>query len=200
MRLASLLLVVTMARSSAQLPNERPRPEPTFLTYAAEGAGGYAGALVGAAAGWLTGSILYPWGGPYLEVWLGVGVPAALLGCAGGICGLGTAFRQNGKFLPTLAYGACAAVGGAGLYYFGTLVKHGDVPAWQGNTGLGMMYVGAAAVVLAPAIATYGYNRSRPRNSYGNRFVPGSVGLASVRDAEGIVHPALNVHLITVRF
>jgi hypothetical protein len=129
-----------------------------------------------------------------------ISFPVAAVGCAGGICGLGAAFRQNGKFLPTLAYGACAAVGGCGLYYAGTLVKHGDVSASQANIGFGMTYVGGAAVVLAPVIATIGYNRSRPRDTYGSRFVPGSVGLASVRDAEGIVHPALDVHLLTVRF
>jgi hypothetical protein len=129
-----------------------------------------------------------------------VSFTAASVGCAGGTYGLGAAFQQDGKFLPTLAYSACAVVGGGGLYYFGTLVKHGDVSAGQANIGFGMTYVGVAAVVLAPVIGTIGYNHSRPRNSYGSRFVPGSVGLSSVRDGEGIVHPALDVQLLTVRF
>jgi hypothetical protein len=63
-----------------------------------------------------------------------------------------------------------------------------------------MRTVGAATLVVVPIVATIGYNRSRPRNSYGSRFVPGSVGLAAAQDAEGIAHPALDVHLLTVRF
>jgi hypothetical protein len=201
MRLKSLLLVITVAQSSAQLPNERLRPEPTFLTYTAEAAGGYTGAVLGAAVGVAAASLLFPWGGPSaLGAMAVVGFPAAFLGCAGGICVLGRTFRQDGKFGPTFGYTACATAVGGGLYYVGTRVKHGDVPAWQGNIGYGMTYVGVAAVVLAPVIATIGYNHSRPRDSHSSRFVPGSVGLAAVKDADGLAHPALNVHLLTVRF
>jgi hypothetical protein len=201
MRLSVLLLVAALALSSAQPLQDEPYvPEATALTQCAEAAGGYTGLLLGAAAGWLTGSIMYPWGGDVLKVWLGVGGPAAILGCAGGICGIGAAFRQDGRFLPTLGYAAGSAIVGGGLYYAGTLVKHGDVSASQSDVGFGMTYVGAALVLFAPLIATGGYNQSRSSASYGGRFVPGSVGLAAVRDAGGIVHPALKAHLLTVRF
>jgi hypothetical protein len=193
-RLAALLLVITVAHSSAQLPNERPRPEPTFLTYATEGAGGYAGAMLGGTAGWFIAGLMYPWGGDAgIRMIAALGFFGAVLGCAGGTYGIGSAFRQDGRFLPTLGYTAVASVVGGGLCLAG-------IQSWGTPAGRTVRTVGAATLVIVPVIATIGYNRSRPRDSYGSRFVPGSVGLASVRDAEGIAHPALDVHLLTVRF
>jgi hypothetical protein len=191
-RLAALLLVTTVARSSAQLPNERPRP--TILTYTAEAAGGYTGAVLGAAVGYFASALMCPWGGnSFFRTMALVGLPSAALGCAGGTYGIGSAFRQDGRFLPTLGTTAVATAVGGGLCWTGA-------QSYATPVGKGMLAVGAVTLVLTPFISTQAFNRSRPRDMHGSRFVPGSVGMAVVRNAEGIVHPALDVHLLTVRF
>ena len=64
----------------------------------------------------------------------------------------------------------------------------------------GMRYASTALFVATPFVGVYAYNVSRPRDSHESRFVPGSVGLASVRDPDGTTQPSGNVRLLSVRF
>jgi hypothetical protein len=185
------LLAVLAAAANGQLFVQAENPRPSFGICAAEAGGGIVGIVLGAGLGWVTGMTLYFAGNDgwrAATVGVLVGSSTGIAGCAGGTCLMGSAFGQQGRFLPTLAYTAGTFGVGALVLLAGTQTSY--IVSWAG------------AVVLAstPVVAVYGYNRSRPRDSYGSRFVPGSVGLASVRDAEGIAHPSLNVRLLSVRF
>ena len=179
-------------------------PNPSFGIFAAEAGGGIVGAL-GLGGGFALATIFYPaWiddEGPIhwrTEALAGISVSLALVGCAGGTYVIGSAFDQGGKFLPTRAYAAGTSAIGLGLIMGGTQLVNGN--SISNDVHLGMSYTGIALLAATPVVAAYGYNRSRPRGSLSRRFVPGSVGLASVRDAEGIAHPSLNVRLLSVRF
>ena len=200
--LAALLVVAVTANGQTFGPAENTGP--SFGICAAEVGGGLAGEVLGLIIGGGIGAVMFFSTVNDFSAGAGaiaVGTPVALVGCAAGTYALGSAFGQGGRFLPTLVYTAGTFVVGAGLCIGGIQVVNSDINNETAfNVGWGMTYLGAAVFASAPAVATYGYNRSRPRDSHGSRFVPGSVGLSSIRDAEGIAHPSLNVRLLTVRF
>jgi hypothetical protein len=117
-----------------------------------------------------------------------VAASAGIAGCAGGTYLMGNGFRQGGQFLPTLAWTTGSVALGTGLLYAKTRAK----------TDIG--WLGTSMLVATPFVATLGYNLSRPRDAYGGRFLPGSVAVGSVKDADGVAHPSLDVRLATVRF
>jgi len=200
--LLALLVAAATANGRPFGPTENPRP--SFGICAAEVGGGLACGVLGLVIGGGIGGFVFFNPASEMSAFAGavmVGFPTALVGCAGGTYAVGSAFGQDGRFLPTLAYTAGAFVVAAGFTIGGIQVVNSDINNGTAfNVGMGMTYLGAAVFVAAPVVATYGYNRSRPRDSYGSRFVPGSVDLALVRDAEGIAHPSLNVRLLSVRF
>jgi len=63
-----------------------------------------------------------------------------------------------------------------------------------------MLYSGVGLFIATPIAAVVGYNISRPRDTCGNRFLPGSVALGAVSDADGVTHPSLDVRLLSIRF
>ena len=200
--IAALMLVILLGRSSAQLPEERPDIGPTVLTYGAEVAGGYAGGLAGAAVGFLVGiALVHP---TDMGSSIGVGVlgalPAAVVGCAAGTWGAGSAFGQGGRFGPTLGYTAGAAVVGAGLFGLGALANPvGPGRGVSRGLAAGLAIAGGAAIAVGPIVATSGYNQSRG-SSLAARILPGSVALASVTDENGVPGLAVNVRALSVRF
>ena len=195
LRIVALLVLLAAAANGQSLVAAQ-NPQPSFGVYAAETGGGFLGELaavvgvslavfgVGEATGadWFDESSI-----PYGILWVAALVPAIPAGSAGGACIVGHHYNGDGKFW---------AAGLGGLAGMGT----GLVVAALGHSVLNGIPSYAVAVVGPAVGATVGYNLSRTRDSYGSRFIPGSVGLASVRDAAGIAHPSLNVRLLSVRF
>ena len=203
----SLRTVALLALLAATATANGQPLEPTFDTYAAEAGGGYTGYVLGSAVGACIALSIGLGNESNVDeaftVFYSVSPLLAVSGCAGGVCLGGNAFEQDGRFLPTLAYTAGSVALGAGFYAGGHEVAYGRVIknyTVAQVVGLPLIGIGVAVLAATPVVAVYGYNRSRPRDSFGSRFVPGSVGLASVRDAEGIAHPSLNVRLLSVRF
>ncbi|MCX6841600.1 MAG: hypothetical protein NTX53_04890 [candidate division WOR-3 bacterium] len=194
-----VLLAVVAATIVDGQTYETPRREPNFGIYAAEAGGAVAGALVGACFGVAIG---IGSGGNNTNRMLAIGglfgIPAVLAGWAGGTCVAGNAFQQHGRFLPTLGWTAGTATLGVVLLDAGTWV---DVTSRIGpGGGAAVSDLGLAVLAAMPIITVYGYNLSRPRDSYGSRFVPGSVGLASVRQIDGTKRPSVNIRFLSVRF
>jgi hypothetical protein len=193
---AVLAVLLTAANGQSLVPSENPKP--SFGIHAAETGGGLLGGLgLGFAAALAEFYIVGPNDpGPQMTRILVVGVPFGVVGLAGGTTLVGSAFHQQGKFWPTLAWSAGSVAAGLALAAGGFYLGNNDV----GPIGSLAPVVVAIGLAAPPILTTVGYNRSRSQNSFGSRFVPGSVGLASVRDAEGIAHPSLNVRLLSVRF
>lgn len=175
----------------------------SYGVYALEAAGGIALGTLGLGCGF---AVALSYGGidegrapGALAILLSVSPLLAVTGCAGGTCLVGSAFEQDGRFLPTLAYTAGTGALAYGLLLGGQTALNGP---WghHGVIGWSMIGLGVAGTAAMPLAAVYGYNRSRPRDSYGSRFVPGSVSLGSVRDADGLIHLSLNIRLLSVRF
>ncbi len=205
MRAALLSILFVFSLASAQDLLSMPAPsearEPNFGIYAAEAAGGLAGGLLGFAAGSAVGFILF-WDYDHETSAIGgmllIGAPVAGIGCAGGTYGLGSAFRQEGQFLTTLAWGVGSAVLGLGIYVAGVQLMNrpmGPEVVW--DLGEVVMNLGWVAPVV---LTTVGCNLSRPRDIFGGRFLPGSVALGSVTDADGAAQPSLDVRLVNFRF
>ena len=198
-----VLLAVAAATTANGQVHETSRREPSFGIYAAEAGGGIIGAL-GLGGTFAVATVFWPF---YIDnppetnpgVLLGIAGTLGLVGCAGGTWLAGSGFNQHGKFLPTIAYATATSAVGLGLCLVGTQLRNHYSPV-RFAVGEGMRYTGVGLFFATPFAAAYGYNRSRPRDSYGSRFVPGSVSLASVRDGEGIAHPSVNVRLLSVRF
>ena len=199
--LFALLLVAATANGQTL---ETPRREGNIGIYALEAGGATVGALLGFGLGMGTAFALWMSGTSEDQTMLPaalVGVPATIAGCAGGAYLMGSAFQQEGQYLPTLCWSTGGLAAGAALVIGGTQIQNSDIQVGTVNQiGYYTAVVGYLVLLATPEITTYGYNRSRPPDSYGSRFVPGSAGLASVRDAEGVAHPSLNVRLLTVRF
>ena len=201
----AFLLVITL--SAAQEFTTTPGPvamrQPSFGGYALEATGGAALGVLGFGCGL---AIALGYGGidegrdrEAVAIALGVSPVLAVTGCAGGTCLVGCALEQDGRFLPTLAYTAGAGALAYGLLLGGQTMLHGPW-GYHGVIGWSMIGLGVAGTAATPLAAVYGYNRSRPRRSYGSRFAPGSVTLGSVKGVDGLLHPALNVRLLSVRF
>ncbi len=206
LRTVVLVALLGVAATANGQPLESPRREPNLGIYAAELGGGIVGgAACGAGLGLLTFYVATKTRASIEEA--ATAVACALYaggaaGCAGGTYLMGSSFGQDGKLLPTAAWAGGTTAVGMALIIAGSRVYAHDPSSYPAaRIGSAVSLTGAAVVyVAAPVMATVGYNLSRPRDSLGSRLVPGSVGLASVRDAEGIAHPSLNVRLLSVRF
>lgn len=192
---ALLLTIVAATSTSAQGLSPMPTPSssrgPNFGIYAAEAGGALAGAVVGVGLGIATGVALsFVWNDGTQAALVGgfVGVTAATTGCAGGAYVVGGTFRQDGRYLPTLAWTAGTVALGAGLVAVGSRTK------------VDLTAVGVVVLATTPIVTTYGYNRSRPKETISGRLLPGSFALRPVRDADGVAHPSLDVRLVNVRF
>ncbi len=196
--LISLLAIVVTANGQTLAPTDRPKP--SFGIYAAEVGGAVLGGLAlgfpAALAGFYIGGLDDP--GPMMSRMFVVGVPFGVIGLAGGTTLVGSMFHQQGRYWPTLAWSAGSvatglAIAAGGMYIGNEGQNVGPI------SGLAPVVV-AIGLALPPVLTTVGYNLSRPRDSVGSRIEPGSIGLASVRDARGIAHPSLDVRLLSVRF
>ena len=87
-------------------------------------------------------------------------------------------------------------MGGMELAYGGAIR---DYPTAQ-VVGWSVIGLGIGAFVATPIASAYGYNRSRPREDLGGRFVPGSVALGMRRNHEGARYCVVDVHLLDLRF
>jgi hypothetical protein len=195
---AAALLAVLVAAANGQPSVQAENPKPSFGIYAAETGGGFLGELAAATAVTLAvygfaaanGADFFDessW--PYAVLWAAALVPAVPAGSAAGAYIVGHHYGGDGEFWA-------AGLGGlAGLMVFALGAQITD-----GSSSTASIPIYALAVVSPAVGATVGYNLSRTRVSYGSRFMPGSVGLAAVRDAKGIAHPSLKVHLLSVRF
>ena len=198
-----LILSLSAAQEFTTMPGPVARRQTSFGIYTLEAAGGVTLGAVGIGCG-ITAALGYAGidegraqGG--MAVLLSVSPVLAVAGCAGGTCLVGSAFGQEGRFLPTLAYTAGTGALAYGLLLGGQSALNGPW-GYHGVIGWSMISLGVAGTAAMSLAAVFGYNRSRPRSSYGSRFVPGSITLASVRDADGLIHPSLNVRLLSVRF
>ena len=185
------------------MPGPVARRQTSFGIYALEAAGGIALGVAGIGCGF---AAALGYGGMdegrapgAVAILLTVSPVLAVTGCAGGTCLVGSAFGQEGQFLPTLAYTAGTGALAYGLLLGGQTALNGPW-GYHGVIGWSMISLGVAGTAAVPLAAVYGYNRSRPRSSYGGRFVPGSITLASVRGTDGLIHPSLNVRLLSMRF
>jgi|WetSurMetagenome_2_1015567.scaffolds.fasta_scaffold278749_2 hypothetical protein len=199
-----LLAVLAMTTIRAQV-YETPRREVNFGVYAGEFGGGLGGALV-VGGTFAVVTLFYPawidharpisWSPQALA---GVSGSLALLGLADGTCIVGNALDQGGKFLPTLAYATGTSAIALGLCLGGTQLKNHRSTVGS-YVGVGMVYTGVGLFIATPIAAAVGYNRSRPRGKFGGRFLPGSVALDVISDADGVSHPAVNVRLLSIKF
>jgi len=202
--MAGLLISLVTGLAPAQGVPFQPEPattrEPNFGIYAAEAAGGLVGGLAGFAAGSILGAYLFYNPAHDMSALQGtilVGVPVAGIGCAAGTFGLGNAFHQEGRFLPTLAWGVGSALAGLGIYSGGVaLMNRVNGPDVVWNIGEGLM---CSSWVVPVVLTAVGYNLSRPRDPYGARLVPGSVTLGIARSAEG-TRSSVDVRLVSFRF
>jgi hypothetical protein len=200
----ALLLVASLsaAQESAISPDATVGRRPSLGVYALEGTGGVALGALGLGCGFCA-ALAY--GGNdegrttgAVAILLAVSPALAVVGCAGGTSLVGSAFRQDGRFLPTLAYTAGTGAVACGLLLGGQTMLNGPF-GYHGVIGWSMIGLGIAGVAATPVAAVYGYNRSRPLGTYGSRFVPGSITLGSVKGTDGRIHPSLNVRLLNVR-
>jgi hypothetical protein len=163
--LALLLCGVAFGQVGSALP-----PRTSFGIHAAEVGGGLVGLVVAAgssaALGYVAvvGNDMHPEMEPAVLV---VSAAVGIAGCAGGICLVGSAFHQEGRFWPTFGYGAASFGMGALFLAAGSQVF------------FPLGWVGAAAIVATPVVATWGYNRSRPRDAFGSRFLPPTIDLTT---------------------
>lgn len=202
-----LLFTLAVAQESSPMPEPISARKPSLGIYAAEASGGIALTALGLAVSGIL-SLGY-WGNNENNVRgavtvLYVASPLlGLTGCAGGTCIAGSAFGQDGRFLPTLAYATATATLGAGLYWGGRQLAYGGVIDNYRTAkvvGWSVMCLGIGAVAATPVASVYGYNRSRSHEKVGGRFLPGSVALGTARDPSGGLHPALDVRLVDYRF
>jgi hypothetical protein len=201
----TFLLVITLsaAREFTTTPGPVAMRQPSFGGYALEATGGAALGVLGFGCGL---AIALGYGGidegrdrEAVAIALGVSPVLAVTGCAGGTCIVGGAFKQDGGFLPTLAYTAGTGALAYGLLLGGQTMLNGPW-GYHGVIGWSMIGLGVAGTAATPLAAVYGYNRSRPRRGYVSRFVPGSITLESVRGADGLIQPSINIRLLSVRF
>lgn len=198
-----VLLAVAAATTANGQVHETSRREPSFGIYAAEAGGGIIGAL-GLGGTFAVATVFWPF---YIDnppetnpgVLLGIAGTLGLVGCAGGTWLAGSGLNQHGKFLPTIAYATATSAVGLGLCLGGTQLKNRSSSVGY-HVGEGMVYSGVGLFIATPIAAVVGYNLSRPRDAYGSRFLPGSVALDAVRDEDGVVHPSVNVRLLSARF
>jgi hypothetical protein len=206
-RKAVMLLVFLGGVTAGELPYEAAPQETGLGVYAGELGGSLVGAIaVGGTFAAVT--LFYPawtddarpidWSP---QVLAGVSGSLALLALAGGTCIVGKALDQGGKFLPTLAYATGTSAIALGLCLGGTQLRnHNSRESIGFSAGSGMLYSGVGLFIATPIAAVVGYNISRPRDTCGNRFLPGSVALGVVSDADGVTHPSLDVRLLSIRF
>ncbi len=200
-----VLLAVVAATIADGRMYETTRREPNFGIYAAEAGGGFLGAI-GLGGTFAVATIIIPvmtdnYPNTPLEVYAGVSGVLGLIGCAGGTWLAGSGFVQQGKFLPALAYAAGTSAIGLGLCVGGTQLRnHNSHKSIGFSAGSGMLYSGIGLFIATPIAAVAGYNLSRPHDAYGSRFLPGSVALGAVSDADGVIHPSLDVRLLSFRF
>ncbi len=194
-----LLLALLTATIANGQTSEVPRREPSFGIYAAETGGALAGVVVGAGFGVAIG-IMSGGNNTNRMAAIGVlfGIPAVLAGCAGGTYIVGSAYHQDGRYLPALGWTAGAATLGVVLLDAGTWVYVTSRIGAGG--GAAVSGLGIAVLAATPIATVVGYNLSRPRVSVGSRFLPGAVALGSVMDADGVGHASLDVRMLTVRF
>jgi hypothetical protein len=198
-----LLVTLSTAQEFTRTPGPNVGREPSFGVYALEATGGAALGVLGFGCGL---AIALGYGGidegrdrEAVAIALGVSPVLAVTGCAGGTCIVGGAFKQDGGFLPTLAYTAGTGALAYGLLLGGQTMLNGPL-GYHGVIGWSMISLGVAATAATPLAAVYGYNRSRPRRGYVSRFVPGSITLESVRGSDGLIQPSVNVRLLSVGF
>ena len=195
----AVLLAVAVSR--AQPLSERPQTSPWVYV----GETGGAAAMCAASA--LVGGMMvyFAAGGPMNEAALGpagvTGIVCAFFGCPTGAYLTGKILKQQGRFLPMLAYTAGAVAVSCGVLFVGAQISTHNVERERIKAiGDKTTVFGLVLLAATPLATVYGYNRSRPRNSFGSRFMPGSIGLRSVRDWDGTRLALLDVRLLSVRF
>ena len=202
-----LLFALAAAQEPFPIPEPISARKASFGIYAAEAGGGIALAGLGLACSGLLA--LGYWGNNEGEAQgattiLFVASPIlGLTGCAGGTCIAGSAFGQNGRFLPALAHATVTAALGVGLWWGGTrLAYYGVIDNYHTAQAVGwpVICLGIGTIAATPVAAVYGYNRSRPPERVGGRFVPGSVALGTVRDSSGDLQPTVDFCLVGFRF
>ena len=124
--------------------------------------------------------------------WIGLGAMCAAIPavCAGGVGITGRLYGHNGRYWPAFWGAEIGMPVFLGLSYL----------AWEGPVPDAIRIPAFAVGLLAPPIgAVIGYNRSRPRDSFGSRLAPGSVGVGMTRDWDGARHPSLDVRLLSFK-
>ncbi|HTW90414.1 MAG TPA: hypothetical protein VMH22_01715 [bacterium] len=202
--IAAVLALAVATSAIGQTPEATNSHAAPWVAYAAETGGSYLGAAL--LGGTVAAAVLLPF---YTDnppetktepaVMLGIAGALGLVGCSGGTWLVGSAFDQHGQFLSALGGATAVSLVGVGVYAGGVGLQHNYSPV-PFHVGEVMKYIGAGLLVSAPVAAVLGYNHSRPADGYSSRFIPGSVALGAARDASGVVHPSLDVKLLSVRF